>query len=144
MNISNAVFEFTQNLVAQAASSSVLYQKQLHADIYTEIKATDTIRVDDLRQAEPNLMGDGTVQKDNAIINVHFVAFPVDQTLAQRLAARQESENMADAWVAAASLDQTLGGRVCGIGRIIQFNEWIKPGTSKMPVCVLRIQINPR
>src|SRR3712207_4433165 len=96
-NISNAVFEFTQEIVAAAESGTALYQKNIHPDIYEEIKG-DTIRIDDLRSALPEPSNDretgaDVVQKSNAVLDLFFVAFPATQTLENRLAARQRSED---------------------------------------------------
>lgn len=142
-NISNALFEFTEEICTAAAGGSALAGASIHADVYEEIKA-DTIRIDDLRQANPALTASGEIRKDNAIVNLQFVAFPVNQTLTERLAARQRCEDMADAWLLKVFDDPKLGGRACQIGDVSQFNDWIRPGTVKMPVCVLRLQVNPR
>lgn len=142
MNISNALFEFTTALIEAAEEGDALFEKEVHADIYEEIKM-DTIRIDDLRAATPVVIG-SAVRKDNAVISLMFVAFPDSQKLSDRLAARQRAEDMADAWFLAMDADRKLGNRVCLIGKITQFNDWIKPGTVKMPVCVLRMEVNPR
>lgn len=148
MNISNALFEFTAQTVAQAQPSSPLYGKQIHPDVYEEIKG-DTIRIDDIRQAQPALTPDRKIRKDNAFINVIFVAFPVSQKLADRLDARERAEAMADEWLLAMFDNPKLADtdgvpRICIVGQVSQFNDWIRPATVKMPVCVLRIQVNPR
>lgn len=142
-NISNALFEFTSELVEAAGSESALFQKTIHADVYEEINI-DTIRIDDLRQAKPVLTADNKIRKDNAIVNVYFIAKPETQSLPDRLAARQRSEDMADAWLLKVFADPKLGNRVCLVGDVAQFNDWIRPATVKMPVCVLRLQVNPR
>ena len=149
MNISNALFEFTQGIVAAAAPGAALENVQMHADVYEEFKPGKTIRVDDLRTATPVLAAGGGIRKDNAVISVQFVAMPLTQALSDRLAARQTSEDMADEWLLKMFDSPNLADgngvhRVCAVGQIVQFNDWIKPGTVKMPVCVLRINVNPR
>ena len=160
MNISNALFEFTDELVAAANVGGViivgggghlgesvenpLTGTLIHADVYEEIKPGKTIRIDDLRQAVPTKLPNGEIRRDNAVINLFFIAMPVTQKLSDRLAARQLSEDMATEWLKAMFNDVSLGHRVCLVGQVSQFNDWIKPGTVKMPVCVLRLKVNPR
>ncbi len=149
MNISNALFQFTSETVAAAAVGTALNSAQIHADVYEEIKPGKTIRIDDLRQATPVLDAARKIRKDNAVINVFFIAMPATQTLTDRLEARQTAEDMADEWLLKVFDKPHLEGadgvhRVCSVGQVSQFNDWIKPGTVKMPVCVLRLQINPR
>lgn len=148
MNISNAVFEFTSEVIAAAGEDTPLYGVQLHADIYEEIRLGKTIRVDDLRSAVPVLTDVNTIEKHKAMIHLMFVAMPETQKLEDRLAARQLTEDMADQWLIRVFNNQSLAdpegnARVCTIGNIVQFNDWIKPGTVKIPVCILKIEVNP-
>ncbi len=146
-NISNTLFEFTTQIVDAAASSSPLSFAQVQPDVYIDIKPGKTIRVDDLKSAKLAIVpaSDGwAVRKDNAVLDVQFVAMPSTQSLTDRLEARQISEDMADAWYLQAFENLSLQALFCAIGEPLQFNTWIKPGTVKMPVCVLRLLINPQ
>jgi len=149
MNISNAVFEFTNDLVTAAADDTPLKDSQIHADIYEEIKPGKTIRIDDVRTANPVLLGSGEIRRDNAVLQVIFLKMPESQKLTDRLEARQTAEDMAGEWLKAYFNNPKLAdsegdARVCNIGNVIQFNDWIRPSTIKIPVCVLRLLINPR
>lgn len=156
MNISNALVEFTEDLVTEAnllaetaEDEPNLANVQLHADIYEEIKTGKTIRIDDVRLSKPVLIASGEIREDNAFLRIHFIKTPTTQKLSDRLAARQVAENMAFDWLKAycknPKLSDTDGNpRVCGIGNVEKFNDWIKPGTVKMPVVILRLLINPR
>lgn len=144
MNVSNALVEFTSEIIAAAGEGEALKSVAVHADVYEEIKPGKTIRVDDIRQATPVLAPGRTIRKDNAVVNIFFIAMPQTQVLEHRLAARQLAEDMADAWLLKMFDDPTLSKRVCIIGQVSQFNDWIRPGTVKMPVCILRLQVNPR
>ncbi|HRH43722.1 MAG TPA: hypothetical protein PKY82_18975 [Pyrinomonadaceae bacterium] len=148
MNISNILYAFTEDLVSAAGAGTPLKDVQIHADIYEEIKPGKTIRVDDVRSSKPVLIGSGEIREDNAFIPVHFLKMPETQKLADRLAARQAAEDMATEWLKAyfnnPKLPDTEGNnRVCNIGEVNKFNDWIRPGTVKIPVCVLRLLINP-
>jgi hypothetical protein len=149
MNISNILYAFTEDLVNAAGAGTPLKDVQIHADIYEEIKPGKTIRVDDVRRANPVILGSGQIQKQNAVVPVHFLKMPVTQKVSDRLAARQVAEDMADVWLQAYFNDPKLSDsegnhRVCNIGEVFQFNEWIKPGTVKIPVVILNLLINPR
>lgn len=149
MNISNAIYAFTEQLINAAADGAALKDSLLHADIYEEIKPGKTIRVDDVRRANPVLLGSGLIQKQNAVVPVHFLKLPASQKVSDRLAARQVAEDMADEWLQAyfndPKLTDTEGNhRVCNIGEVFQFSEWIRPGTVKIPVVILNLLINPR
>ena len=143
-NISNILFEFTREIVDSSASGSALDGANIHADVYEEIRPGKTIRVDDLRTATPVTTPDGNTRRDNAVINLFFLSMPATQKLEDRLEARQMSEDMCDAWLAEVNKDPTLGNRICFVGEKKQFNDWIKPGTVKIPVTILRLLINPR
>lgn len=147
MNISNTLFEFTSQIVAQAAADDALENAQIHADVYEEIATGKTIRVDDLRSCRlalvPSANGFG-VRRDNALINIFFIVMPATQKLTDRLAAREMSEQMADEWFLKVFDDLILQSRFCAIKEVRQFNDWIKPAGIKMPVCVLRLLINPQ
>lgn len=148
MNISNALYFFTDQIVTLAENAAALKSAQIHIDIYEEIKPGKTIRIDDLRQANPAWTGT-EVRRDNGVIDLMFVTTPATQKVQDRLAARQMSEDMATEWLAAMYLNPKLAdtdgtARVCIVGKVVQFNDWIKPGTVKMPVTVLRLKVNPR
>ena len=148
INISNALFEFTSQLVEAATSDEAVFQATVHADIYEEIRSGKTIRIDDIRNCKPVLIGSGEIRRDKAIVSVHFLKMPVTQKLTDRLEARQTAENMATEWLKAyfnnpKLTDENGFHRVCNTGEVIQFNDWIKPGAVKIPVTVLRLLINP-
>lgn len=148
MNISNALFAFTEQLVNSAANESVLIDSQIHADIYEDIKPGKTIRIDDIRSAKPVLLGSGEIRRDKVVVSVHFLKMPVSQKLSDRLEARQTGENMATEWLKEyfnnpKLTDEDGKPRICSSGEVIQFNDWIKPGAVKIPVTVLRLLINP-
>lgn len=149
MNISNALFEFTQQIVNDAPPDSPLSDVLIHPYIYVPFKPGKTIRIDDVRQATPVLAPDRTIRDDNAIVDIQFAAMPKTQELTDMLAARETGDLMAKQWLLK-SFDnshlETLEGvhRVCAVGVATKFMDWIKPGTVTMPVCVLRLVINPR
>lgn len=148
-NISNVLFAFTEEIVEAAADDTPLADSYIQADIYEEIKPGRTIRIDDVRSSNPVIIGSGEIREDNAIVFVHFLKMPISQKLSDRLAARQEAEEMATTWLKAyykkPKLNDSDGNpRVCGIGKVEKFNDWIKPGTNKIPVVILKLLINPR
>ncbi|MBS3915594.1 MAG: hypothetical protein KG003_13955 [Bacteroidetes bacterium] len=148
-NISNILFSFTSELVEAAADETPLKNAQIQADIYEEIKPGKIIRIDDVRSSSPVIIGSGEIREDNAVIPVHFLKMPESQKLSDRLAARQTAEDMATEWLKAFYNNPKLADeegtpRVCNVGNVNKFNDWIKPGTVKIPVCVLRLLINPR
>lgn len=144
MDTGNALYQFTEPLTN--VSDSPLEYANLHLDVYEPFTgdAGKWIRFSGMRGGEVELIGNKQVRVWNAVHRVYFVVRPEDSNVDNRMAARELSQSMADRWAAEVLEDERLGGRVCGVGNIIQVNDWLEAGGSKMPTTILQITINPR
>lgn len=143
MNTGNALYEFTGELIAR--SGGALADTSRHLDVYESFtgKSGKWIRFSGMRGGSPVLIND-RIRVDNAAHLIYFVVRPENQGPAARVAAREVSELMAEEWAIAVFEDNSLGGRVCGIGNLKQLDDWMMPATAlKMPVTVIQITINP-
>jgi hypothetical protein len=148
-NISNVLFEFTSELVTAAADETPLKDVVIHPDIYEEIRPGKTIRIDSLRTSDPVLIGSGQIREDNAVLYTFFLKMPESQAVSDRLAARQTTQDMVEVWLQAFYNDPKLtdsegNPRVCNVGQVKKQDGWIKPGSVKIPVSILKLLINPR
>lgn len=149
MNLSNAVYLFAKALVEAALPGTALENSVVHADTYEEMNeagGTKFIRVDDLIGSIPQPFGVSEIHEYNAVLDVQFLQIPVDQTLDKRLLARQTTDDMALALIAAVYADQRLGTidhSICDCS-VQKMNGWRKVGNVKTPISIVRLSMNKK
>lgn len=144
MNTGTALYQFTGDLTAIA--NKPLANAIRHLDVYEEYKgdAGKWVRFSGMRSGKPTQISETEIRTDNAIHLVYFVVRPVKQDAENRVAARELAQSMADQWTLAAMNGERLGDRVCDIGDFIQRDDWLQPGTLKMPTVIIQVTVNPR
>lgn len=147
MNLENAVYNFAASLEAAAESDAALKGAFIHADTYEEMNeagGAKFIRIDDLMGSVPQPISSGVLREFNAVLDVQFLQIPVNQTLIERLNARQTVNNMALDFIGAVYADQRLGTidhSVCDCS-VKKMNGWRKVGNVKTPVSIVRLTMN--
>lgn len=145
MNISNALFEFTTDLVEAETSADPLFQKKIQANLYENLEG-DTIRIGDIERSEPDLVG-FEIQENNAFVFVFFIALPESQTVEGLNAGRDKADEMSLYWFKKLLENPRLAkdgvNRICGIGKTKKRNYYGGTPSSKKPISELLLQINP-
>jgi hypothetical protein len=147
MSLETIVYNFAEWLVAEAAEGAAVAGAVLHADTYEEMNdrgGTRYIRIDNLLGSAPKIVGAGTVQDGDALLDVQFLVIPATQKLSDRLAARNAADAMANEFVVAVYENRTL--RVsCEIVRTVtarKANDYRKVGNVKTPISIVRLTMN--
>jgi len=150
MNLPNAVYNFAFELVGASASGAPLENSVIHPDTYEEMNSaggTKFIRIDDLIGSVPQPVGPDILKEFNAVLDVQFIQIPVNQTLAERLSARETVNQMAIAFIKAIYIDQKLGTNNCNIisdCSVQKMDGWRKVGNFKSPISIVRLTINKK
>lgn len=145
---SNALYDFTVQIVKAAEPDEPLFDKQIHLDAFEDIER-DTIRFGNFITSDDSPGAPGEVLVENVKSFVFFIGKPESQNTADRADARKRVNAMASSWLAKAFSDMRLPdadgkGRICGLAAPVRrMNFWWRPATERMPVVRLEITVNP-
>lgn len=148
MNLSNAVYNFAFALVEAAGAGNPFENSVVHADIYEEMNGSGGakfIRVGDLIGSTPQPVAPGVLKEFGAVLDVQFLQIPANQTLAERLAARETVDAMALYFIQQVYDDQRLGAGDCNIigdCSVRKMNDWRRVGNAKTPISIVRLSMN--
>lgn len=143
MNLSSAAYLFTKDVVEQAGADDALSNADLHVGLFSPYEAEKSIRISGVFDAGIYWTNEAKVGKANAKVFIFFVVIPDEETAENLVEAAEVAEKMADEWLAAMFENQGLGNCI-DVTNLKMRNEWIRPATARLAVCLLELTVNPQ